>query len=355
MNYQTILVTGGAGFVGSNLSVLLKTAFPAARVMVCDSLKRRGSELTLGRLREQGVEFFHADIRCPEDLAQIPAFDLLVDCSAEPSVHAGGDNPLYLVNTNLLGTVNLLELARRHGAAFLFLSTSRVYPIATINGMNYHATETRFELDAQQHSVGASAAGITEDFPTKGARSLYGATKLAGELLLQEYVYSYGMRGIINRCGILTGPWQMGKTDQGVIALWVARHVFGGALRYMGYGGQGLQVRDILHVEDLFRLVLTQLERPELWDGSVYNIGGGRACSISLKELTGHCEKETGKRVAMGAVAETNPLDVRIYLTDSSHAEAVFGWRPQHSPASIVADLHRWMVDNKTLLEPIFK
>lgn len=98
---------------------------------------------------------------------------------------------------------------------------------------------------------GASSAGITEEFPLDGARSLYGASKRASELVMQEYLAMYGLRGVINRCGVITGPWQMGRVDQGVVVYWVARHVFGGPLSYIGYGGSGKQVRDILHIEDL--------------------------------------------------------------------------------------------------------
>jgi hypothetical protein len=182
-------------------------------------LRRRGSEATLPRLRAQGVEFAHCDIRNPEDLrldgyTEDRPIDLLLECSAEPSVLAGyGEVPDYVINTNLVGTINCLELARRHHADVIFLSTSRVYPIKTLNQIATVEGETRFELAPAQQLPGVSARGIAEDFPLEGARSLYGATKLCSELLMQEYGAMYGLRCIINRCGVLTGPWQMGKVD----------------------------------------------------------------------------------------------------------------------------------------------
>jgi CDP-paratose 2-epimerase len=138
-------------------------------------------------------------------------------------VHAGQrGSPLSLININLSGTVHCLEAARERGAALLFLSTSRVYPIETLNAMRFHEGDTRFVLEEDQDIPGCSARGINETFPLEGARSFYGTTKLVGEMLLQEYVFSYGMRGLINRCGVLAGPGQMGKVDQGFITLWAA-------------------------------------------------------------------------------------------------------------------------------------
>ena len=131
-----ILVTGGAGFVGSNLASFFKRDRPDATVVAFDNLRRRGSELALSRLRAAGVEFRHGDVRNAEDLAEAGDFDLMIECSAEPSVHAGyGASPAYVINTNLTGTINCLEAVRRCGAALVFLSTSRVYPIAGLRAL----------------------------------------------------------------------------------------------------------------------------------------------------------------------------------------------------------------------------
>src|SRR5438477_348415 len=176
MTPTTILVTGGAGFVGSTLALHLKRHDVARRVIALDNLKRRGSELNVPRLRDGGVEF---------------------------------------------------------------------------------------------------ARGISEEFPLSGARSLYGATKLASELFIEEYAYAYGLRAVVDRCGVLAGPWQMGKVDQGFVALWVARHLFEGRLSYIGFGGSGKQVRDVLHVDDLCDLVTRQIARLDDVGGEVFNVGGG--------------------------------------------------------------------------------
>ncbi len=109
-----------------------------------------------------------------------------------------------------------------------------------------------------------------------GPRTLYGATKLSAELLIEEYADAFGLRAVTNRCGVIAGPWQMGKVDQGVFSWWLLAHLFGRPLSYIGYGGSGKQVRDLLHVDDLVDLVDEQLGEPERWSGVTANVGGGR-------------------------------------------------------------------------------
>jgi len=354
ISFQKVLITGGAGFVGANLALACKQAFAGVDVIAFDNLKRRGSELSLPRLKRAGVVFQHGDIRCREDVDTWPAFDLLIDCSAEPSVQAGVDGcPLPVIQNNLLGTIHCMEAARRHQAAFLFLSTSRVYPIERINSLAFREQSTRFAWTGDDSLPGYSARGIGEDFPLTGARSLYGATKLAAELLLQEFAALYHMPVLINRCGLLTGPWQMGKVDQGVVTLWVARHAFGQPLRYIGFGGQGKQVRDMLHVDDLFALVVRQMADLSRWDGRVYNVGGGREVSASLLELTNVCQQATGKIVPATSEPATSAVDVRIYLTDNGRVDADFAWTPRKSVPAIVEDIYTWLRKHEEQLRPI--
>jgi len=355
MDPKSVLIAGGAGFVGSNLAARYKADHPDARVVALDSLKRRGSELALSRLANAGVEFVHADIRCREDFDDLVGFDLLVDCSAEPSVQVGlSGAPDYLIQTNLMGTINLLELARRNDAAFLFLSTSRVYPLDRLNRLELTQTDTRLEWADTTAENGLSAAGLTESFPLDGPRSLYGASKLSGELLLQEYAYTYKMPAMINRCGALTGPWQMGRVDQGFVTLWVSRHLFADRpLSYIGYGGTGKQVRDILHVDDLYALIDAQLRDEAAWDASPFNIGGGRDVSVSLVELTALCNEITGVAREIGSQPETSTVDIPIYLSDCERARRVFGWQPVRSPEAIVADIHDWIRTNETDLRRV--
>jgi CDP-paratose 2-epimerase len=352
--FDHVLITGGAGFVGSSLAIGLRRRFPAMRVTAFDNLYRRGSELNLPALAAAGVDFLHGDVRCPEDLRGVRvAPSLIVECSAEPSVQAGyGGSPEPLIRTNLDGCFHCLESARSVGADFLFLSTSRVYPVATLNRLAFTEEATRFSLLPEQQVPGASAEGIAETFPLDGARSLYGMTKLAAELMIAEYADAYGIRTVINRCGLIAGPRQMGKSDQGVITLWVAAHYFRRPLRYIGFGGEGKQVRDVLHIADLCDLVADQVERFDLYAGGVFNAGGG-AHSVSLLELTAICEELTGNRIPIGAEPANRPADVRLYITDHRRLTALGGWCPHRDVRAAVADILQWIRREEPVLRPL--
>ena len=300
------------------------------------------------------MEFLHGDVRNPEDLEALPEHDLLLECSAEPSVLAGyGQAPAYVVQTNLSGTLNCLESVRRTKAAIVFLSTSRVYPMEILKQIRLDDAGTRFELSPEQNSAGLSMEGVSEDFPINGLRTLYGATKLTSELILLEYLAMYGLRGVINRCGIVTGPWQMGKVEQGVIALWVARHVFGEDLAYFGYGGLGKQVRDFLHVEDLYNLLCLQVNDLQPHSGRVYNVGGGRERSFSLQELTVVCQEVTGNKVSIRSVAEDREADIPWYISDSRRVKESTGWEPKRYLKETVAEIAHWIESNRDLVKPV--
>jgi CDP-paratose 2-epimerase len=351
-----ILITGGAGFAGSSLAFYLKDTYQNYKITCLDNLKRRGSELNVPRLKESGIDFLHGDIRNKEDLEGIKDIDVLIEASAEPSVLAGLDStPDYLVNTNLVGTINCLNLSVKHKAKFIFLSTSRIYPIKHLEDIKYTESDTRFEVSENQVLTGISKHGLSEKFPLDGYRSLYGATKLASELLIQEYNHFYQLPAVINRCGVLTGPWQMGKVDQGVIVLWAARHFWKKPLSYIGFGGEGKQVRDILHVYDLFRLIDWQLRNIEKVNGEIYNVGGGREVSVSLQELTEICEQVSGNKIPITKVSENRQADIPIYLSDNSKIGQLSGWKPEIKPIQILDEITKWIEAHEKDLANILK
>lgn len=351
--YETLLVTGGAGFVGSAMAAYFKRKYPNLQVIALDNLKRRGSELNVSRLQQLGVEFLHGDIRNPGDLLMGTRIGLMIECSAEPSVLAGyREDPTYVIHTNLTGTVNCLELARTHRADVVFLSTSRVYPYAAINDLMVVESGSRFEWAGEQGRVipGWSTDGIDINFTLDGPRSLYGATKLASEIILREYGEMYGVRAVINRCGVIAGPGQFGKTDQGVFALWMLAHYFRRPLQYIGFGGTGKQVRDLLHVEDLCDLIDLQVSALDRASGKVYNVGGGMSSSLSLRETTEVCEDITGNRISIGSDPANRPADIGIYISDNRRATADFSWHPKRMPRDILADTCAWVRENEKVL-----
>jgi len=345
-----ILITGGAGFVGSSLALHLRKACSNAAVVCLDNLYRRGSELNLPRLQKAGVEFHRGDVR---DGNSFPAgsFDYLIECSAEPSVLAGQDGrPDYLFQTNLVGAYNCLEKAREWGSKFIFLSTSRVYPIARIEAQPWREEKTRFVWE-QRGANGISALGVTEQMDLTGARSLYGFTKLAAEQLIEEYRATFGIQSVVNRCGVIAGPWQFGEVDQGVAALWVMAHHFKRPLSYIGYGGSGKQVRDFLHVDDLCDLIGEQVNHFDRWDGWLGNVSGGMNNSASLCEFTTLCVEITGKKIPISPVSATRPNDLRIFVADCTRLFEKTQWRPKRDVRRIVQDIDDWVTSHSTELQ----
>jgi CDP-paratose 2-epimerase len=354
MNFKNLLIVGGCGFVGSNLAIYFKISYPSCNIIVLDNLKRSGSELNLSRLKLNGIKFVHGDIRNKEDFNQIKNVDFIIDAAAEPSVLAGiFDSPDYLLNTNLIGTINCLNFAIINNAKLIFLSTSRVYPFKLLDNINFIEGETRFNITPDQSLNGISSNGITVDFPITGSRSLYGATKLASELLITEYVEFLNLSAIINRCGVITGPWQMGRVDQGVIVLWLAKHYWKKELTYNGYGGLGKQVRDILHIYDLFRLIDIQITNFDKFNSKTFNVGGGLDCSISLLELTNLCQKITGNSIPIKPLSENRKADTRIYITDNQDVDLQTGWLPTYNPEKILLEIFEWLRINELLLKNI--
>ncbi len=348
---RRILVTGGAGFAGSSLALSLKRSLADAEVLALDNLHRQGSELSLARLKAGGVRFLKGDVRNPSDIDAAGDFDLLLDCAAEPSVHAGyGESPDYLIATNLTGTANCLEAARKRQAKFIFLSTSRVYPIAPLRALPLERQENRLALKPGAHGPGWSENGIGFDFPMAGSRSLYGATKLSSELLAEEFAAHYGMDVIVIRSGVLAGPWQMGKVDQGFMALWAARHLFGGPLAYMGFEGLGLQVRDVLHIGDMFDLIF-HLLRQAPKGFSRWNAGGGPSNAVSLKELTEFCRRRSGVSLPIASEPGTRPADIPWFVADIG---GIAGWQPKRNLETIVDDIFTWLEAERGLVAPIF-
>jgi CDP-paratose 2-epimerase len=350
-----ILITGGCGFVGSNLAVLFKHYYNASEVYCLDNLSRRGSEINLQKVLAAGGQFVHGDVRVKTDFDRIPKVDIVIDAAAEPSVLAGkAPGELEnLIDTNLNGTINTLYFARKHQSAIIFLSTSRVYPYDTLAKASIVKSPKRFNLSNDQAIVGLSEHGVAENYPLEGLRSLYGATKLASEYFIQEFANNLGLPAIINRCGVLSGPYQMGKIDQGVIVLWMAKHFWKGRLDYIGYGGLGQQARDVLHISDLFRLVQWQITNLRLLKGQIYNVGGGLENTVSLSELTDLCLQITGNNIEIGSSLENRPGDLPIYVTDNRKITDFSGWKPEISIDAILIEIFDWLKKDQIILKSI--
>lgn len=350
-----ILITGGCGFVGSNLAILFKSFFNESEIYCLDNLSRRGSELNMRKIVSMGIHFVHGDVRNKSDFDRIPKVDLVIDAAAEPSVLAGtvpGELE-NLIDTNLNGTINTLYFTRKHQATFVFLSTSRVYPYDQLLNVHLDVSEKRFDYSNEQNLVGISKNGIGESFPLEGLRSLYGATKLSSEYIIKEFAHNFNIPTIINRCGVISGPYQMGKIDQGVIVLWMARHFWNKNLSYIGFGGLGQQSRDVIHIKDLFECILWEINHIDQVHNQIFNVGGGLANSVSLAELTTLCEEITGNKIQITSDSVNRPGDIPVFITDNTKIHAMSSWQPKIGTKQLLQEVYNWIEAEQAFLQPI--
>jgi len=348
-----LLVTGACGFVGSRLCIALKQRWQDLEVIALDNLSRRGSETNVPVLRRTGCQVVHGDVRTNEDLAELPLCDWVIDCAANPSVLSGIDGgTAQLVAHNLGGTLNLLEKCRRDRSGLLILSSSRVYSIEQLNAIPLVEAGTRLVIAHDRElPEGFSSRGVAESFSTAPPISLYGATKLASEVMALEYGAAFDFPVWVDRCGVIAGAGQFGKIDQGIFSFWIYQWLLGRPLSYIGFGGRGLQVRDLIAPSDLANLVDKQLRNPTAPAPRVINVGGGAVRSMSLHELSDFCRQNVGGPPTLTSTTATRKYDIPFYVTDSTLAENAWGWRAVESIEETLTAIARHARDNRPLLE----
>ena len=349
-----LLITGISGFTGNCLANALRRRIEGLEVYGLDNLARRGSETNVENLRKSGVYFVHGDVRQPSDFETLPPVDWVLEAAANPSVLAGVDgrsSSRQLLEHNLLGTVNTLEYARRAHAGFILLSTSRVYSIPALASIPVRESGGAFVVDPSQPMPdGAGEQGVSETFSTAAPISLYGATKLASEALALEYGATFGFPVWVNRCGVLAGAGQFGTAEQGIFSYWLHAHAVRRPLRYIGFGGNGWQVRDAFHPDDLAELLAIQMRRGAPAGRAIHNAGGGIANSMSLAQLTAWCDSRFG---AFAPAADHTPrrFDIPWLVMDSRVARQEFSWTPRISLSAILEEIAKHVRDNPHWLE----
>lgn len=349
-----LLITGICGFVGKTLATSLLKEQEGLEVIGVDNLIRPGSELNRPKLAELGIKFFHADIRSSSDLDVLPPADYVIDAAANASVLAGlGQQGAsrQLLEHNLGGTINLLEYCRKHRAGFILLSTSRVFSIAPLAALEIEVVAKAFRPRAQQSwPAGCSLEGIAENFSTQPPISLYGSTKLASEILAFEYGSAFAFPVWCNRCGVLTGAEQFGRTDQGIFSYWIHAYASNKVLKYTGFNGTGHQVRDALHPEDLVPVLRRQMATGSPTLEAPLNFGGGAANSMSLAQLTDWCAARFGRH-PVAAEPAPRPFDIPWLVMDSRAAARRWAWKPRRNLESILEELGRHAEQNPDWLE----
>jgi len=337
-----LLITGICGFVGGAIAVELLHLMPGVEIFGLDNLIRPGSELNRQGWKRRGVRLVHGDLRNASDLEALPAVDWVVDAAANPSVLAGvrdHTSSRQLIEHNLVGTINLLEFCKRARAGLLMLSTSRVYSLRRLAALDMDVRDDAFVPARADVTPGLTSRGVTEDFSTEAPISLYGASKLASEVLALEYATAFDLPVYVNRCGVLAGAGQFGKPDQGIFSFWI--HAYRGKrpLRFIGFGGTGRQVRDCLHPRDLVPLLLAQMDAGGK-QGGVVNAGGGADHAMSLAQLTRWCASRFGPH-GIAHEPEERLYDVPWLVLDSERAGRIWDWRPVASLEEILEEIAR--------------
>ena len=321
-----ILITGGCGFVGSNLAIYLKDNHIGTKINSLDNLSRKGSLLNHNRLKKKKIKNFKIDISNNKVVENLPRYDLIIDCCAEASVETSKKNIDVVFNTNLIGTFNILKKCKKDKSNLIFLSSSRVYSINKLRKL----TKNKFL--------------INEKFDTSGPKSIYGFCKYSSEHLIKEFSFMYKLKYIINRFGVISGPWQFGKQDQGFVSRWVWKHVNKKNFYYIGFDGKGSQVQDVIHISDVCKLIAIQIKKINNIYNFTANVGGGMKNAISLKNLTKICQEITLNKVKIFSKTNTSEYDIPYYVTDNSKIKKMYKWKPTKRIFEIVQDIYEWMM-----------
>lgn len=344
-NDRLILVTGGAGFIGCNLVERLLEQ-PFARVRVFDNLSRPGVAHNVEWLSSlpgaNRLEIVKGDVRDAAAITQAAAdVGEIFHLAAQVAVTTSVDEPRVDFEVNALGTFNVLEAARcsERRPLVLFTSTNKVYgslPSVSVevDGLHYRAVARDFTGVKENEAL---------DF-----HSPYGCSKGAADQYVRDYARIYDLPTVVFRMSCIAGPRQFGNEDQG----WVAHFLYS-VLRGQPITiyGDGYQVRDILHVSDLLDAMEAVAQRPTRVAGQVYNIGGGLARSVSIREMLIAIESVTGLRANL-QYCPTRPGDQPLYVSDTTKLSSELSWNAKYGVPDILESiLAFWETHRETLQE----
>ncbi len=344
-----ILVTGGAGFIGSHIaefyahsrenSITVIDNLSRSNLLAVPSYTKRYNWTLLSKY--DNVKLLERDIKRPESLSALPEdSDIIFHTAAQTAVTTSITDPATDFQNNLVGTFNVLETARksRSNPTLLYCSTNKVYG-DNVNSIPIIEDELRYKI------ANEFGRGIPESFPIDlTGHTPYGCSKLAGDLYVQDYAYTYGLKTAAFRMSCIYGPRQFGVEDQGWVAWFAIANILGKQVRIYG---NGKQVRDLLYISDLVSAFDTFVNLKSARFG-VYNLGGGFANSLSLLELLKILEELTGKRSQV-TFHPWRLNDQRVYYTDTDRASQDLNWAPRVDTREGMRRLTQWVLQNREL------
>lgn len=345
---KKILITGGAGFIGSNIGKYYLDE--GIKVIIIDNLSRRGSDLNLKWLKTQGdFDFIKLDVRDYKALEntfrKLKDVDAIFHEAAQVAVTTSVSNPREDLEVNVLGTLNLLEATRHYlpKSILIYASTNKVY--GALEDLKVVERKTRYEFKDKKFKK-----GISETYPLD-FHSPYGCSKGSADQYVRDYARIYGLRTIVFRQSCIYGERQFGIEDQGWVAWFVIRLISGQSVTIYG---TGKQVRDILFVDDLIKAYDLAIKNINISQGKIYNIGGGYNNSLSLLELI-DLFKELFEKELNYSFSEWRPGDQKIFISDNSLLKNDLNWEPKINYKTGIKRLYRWISKNKDFIESIQK
>ncbi len=340
-----LLVTGSSGLIGSEVVDYFSRL--GWEVHGADNNMRahffgRGGDTRWNQRRLQalhpGFRHYELDIRdraAVGSMLQALRPSALVHTAAQPSHDLAASRPFDDFDTNAVGTLNLLEATRQHapGCAFVHMSTNKVYGDRP-NSIRLKELSTRWDYDDKTY-----ANGIPETLSIDQSKhSLFGASKVAADVMVQEYGRYFGMKTCCLRGGCLTGPNHSGVELHGFLSYLIKCNVQGRTYKVFGY--QGKQVRDNIHSLDVARFIHAFVEQPR--SGEVYNIGGGRANSVSILEAFDRIAALSGKKMQFEYLDKNREGDHICYISDLSRVKSHYpGWDITKSLDAVFEEIHR--------------
>jgi CDP-paratose 2-epimerase len=343
---KKILITGGSGFVGGNLAI--KFANLGYEVLCFDNLVRRGSELNLKRFHlNKNIRFIHGDIRNKEDFIGIDFKpDVVLECAAQPTAIDGYKNPYFDLTNNTYGLVNVLEFCRKNDSALIFWSSNKVYCGDLCNSIPIIEDKTRFKWENNNKFSlnGWSNSGFNEELDLNGNKhSIYGISKVAADLICQEWSDAFDIPLIINRFSCLYGTHQFGKVSQGWVTWFIIAKILKLQLKFYGFNGK--QVRDYLHIDDVFNLILKQIKNINNHRGSYYNVGGGEFNTTSILEFNNLLDNifDTNDSII---IDKKRRGDQVIFISDIKKVCKEFNWKPEKDFNVGLDETILWVKDN---------
>ncbi|KKQ40665.1 MAG: CDP-paratose 2-epimerase (CDP-tyvelose 2-epimerase) [Candidatus Magasanikbacteria bacterium GW2011_GWA2_37_8] len=335
------LITGGCGFLGSNLAHHL-IATDNNQLVIVDNLSRTGSRSNLDWLKESGeFAFYECDVRNYEDLGEIikkEMPDVVFHLAGQVAMTTSLQDPIYDFSVNALGTINLLENIRRYdqNAIVVYSSTNKVY--GDLEWVNYQENSTRYvSADYPQ--------GFAENVPLSFS-SPYGCSKGSADQYMLDYYKVFGVKTVVFRHSSMFGGRQFSTADQGWIG-WFCQEAlkFVKEPNYSGLtvSGNGKQVRDILFADDMVDLYFAAVDNIDKTAGQCFNIGGGMENSMSILELFDMLEEELKVKIKYTNLP-TRVSDQKIFVADLTKIKKYTGWSPRVDKFAGIKKMLDWSI-----------